>query len=220
MRGLTTAPESFGLMTSASVSPTVHLVASAMLPGGGQHMDQNSGSVEPPSSSEDYVFVSYARADEKFARAIIRIIERAGFRVWWDGLIPSGERFSAKISEALEAAGAVVVLWSANSAKSNWGPDEASFARDHQRLVPILIDGTEPPLGFRQLQCVDVSRGGLRASNPAMFRALQTIADMMDRPLSAAVKQRRGAIGRRGVIAAGAAAGVAAAGVAAVGFGG
>ncbi|WP_081774289.1 TIR domain-containing protein [Sphingomonas sp. URHD0057] len=202
-------------MTSPPVSPTVRIVVNPTLLGGSKRMDRNSGRGEPPSRGEDYVFLSYARADEKAARAIIKLIERAGFRVWWDGLIPSGERFSAKISEALEAAGAVVVLWSANSAKSNWVQDEASFARDHQRLVPILIDGSEPPLGFRQLQCVDVSRGGLRASNPAMFRALQTIADMMDRPLSAAVNQRRGGIDRRGVITAGAAAGVAA-----VGFGG
>src|SRR5882757_4193726 len=89
-------------------------------PGGSQPMDQNSDGGEPPPGNEDYVFVSYARADEKFARAIIGIIERAGFRVWWDGLIPSGERFSAKIGEALDGAKAVVVLWSASSDKSNW----------------------------------------------------------------------------------------------------
>ena len=179
-------------------------------------MDQSSGRDEAPPASEGYVFLSYARADEKSARAIIKLIERTGFRVWWDGLIPSGERFSAKISEALEGAGAVVVLWSANSAKSNWVQDEASFARDHQRLVPILIDGTEPPLGFRQLQCVDVSKGGLRASNPAMFKALQTIADMMDRPMSPAIARGKGGgIGRRSLMVGGAAAaGVAAAGIA------
>src|SRR3954468_9386078 len=126
MHRLTTVPDCVGVMTSASVSPTVHLVASATLPGGGQPMDHNSSSVEPPSSSEDYVFVSYARADEKIARATIKIIEGAGFRVWWDGLIPSGERFSAKIGEALEGAKAVVVLWSASSDKSNWVQDEAA----------------------------------------------------------------------------------------------
>src|SRR5205085_12198400 len=122
-------------------------------------MDQVPVRREGPPQSEDYVFLSYARADAKAARAIIKLIERAGFRVWWDGLIPSGERFSAKISEALEGASAVVVLWSESSGKSNWVQDEASFARDHQRLVPILIDRTAPPLGFRQLQCVDVSKG-------------------------------------------------------------
>jgi TolB-like protein/Tfp pilus assembly protein PilF len=184
--------------------------------GGSKPMDQDPSRGELPPGSEDYVFISYARADEKAARTIIHILQKAGFRVWWDALIPSGERFSAKISEALERAKAVVVLWSANSGKSNWVQDEASFARDRQRLVPISIDGSEPPLGFRQLQCVDVSKSRLRASNPAMHRALQTIADMMDQPLSPAVfKRGSSGIARRSVIAAGAAAGITA-----VGFGG
>ena len=175
-------------------------------------MDQESGE-SLPSGREDYVFISYARADEKAARAIIRIIQKAGFNVWWDGLIPSGERFSAKISEALERAKAVVVLWSANSGRSNWVQDEASFARDRQRLVPISIDGSEPPLGFRQLQSVNVSKGRLRASNPAMYRALQSIADMMDRPISPDVAKGEIRIGRRAVVAGGAAVGVAALGL-------
>ena len=80
---------------------------------GGKRMDQGERRGLPPSD-EDYVFVSYARADEKAAKAIIRIIERAGFGVWWDGLIPGGERFSARISEALEGARAIAVLWSAH----------------------------------------------------------------------------------------------------------
>ncbi|MFL6740694.1 MAG: toll/interleukin-1 receptor domain-containing protein, partial [Sphingomicrobium sp.] len=168
---------------------------------------------DQPLPGEDSVFISYARDDEKAAKTIIRLIERAGFRVWWDGLIPSGERFGAKISEALESAGAVVVLWSASSAKSNWVQDEAGFARDRQRLVPISIDGSAPPLGFRQLQCVDVSKGRLTARNPAMYRALQTIADMMDRPMSPAIaKAAKSGIDRRSIIVAGAAAGVAAVG--------
>ena len=177
-------------------------------------MEQASG--RSGERSGDYVFISYARADEKIAKTIIRLIERAGFDVWWDGLIPSGERFSAKIGEALENSKAVVVLWSASSGGSNWVQDEAAFGRDRQRLVPISIDGSEPPLGFRQLQSVDVSKGRLTGSNPAMYRALQTIADMMDRPLSPDVaRSDRNGLRRRSVIV-----GAAAAGVAAVGFGG
>jgi TolB-like protein/tetratricopeptide (TPR) repeat protein len=176
-------------------------------------MDRNSVRREDLQRSEDYVFLSYARADSKAARTIIKLIERAGFRVWWDGLIPSGEGFSVKISEALEGASAVVVLWSASACKSNWVQDEASFARDRQRLIPVLLDVTAPPLGFRQLQCVDLSKGGLRTGNPAVFKALQTIADMMDRPLSPAIVQAQGGgLARRTLIAAGAAAGVGAAG--------
>ena len=131
---------------------------------------------------DPYVFVSYARADEKQAKAVIACIEKAGFKTWWDGLIPGGQRFGARIGEALEGAGAVVVLWSANSLQSNWVQDEAAWGRDHHRLVPISLDGSEPPLGFRQLQCIDLSKGGARASNPEMQRAIRAIGEMVGRP--------------------------------------
>ncbi|MBX4389829.1 toll/interleukin-1 receptor domain-containing protein, partial [Mycobacterium tuberculosis] len=84
-------------------------------------------------------------------------IEEAGFIVWWDGLLEGGERFARITEEALERAKAVVVLWSAASTKSHWVHDEATVGRDRQRLVPISIDGSEPPLGFRQFQVIDAS---------------------------------------------------------------
>ena len=138
-----------------------------------------------PASDEPggdaYVFVSYARADEKQAKAVIACIEKAGFRTWWDALIPGGDRFGARIGEALEGARAVVVLWSRHSLQSNWVQDEAEWGRDHHRLVPISLDGSLPPLGFRQLQCLDVSQGGPRAGNPEMQRAIRAIGDMLGR---------------------------------------
>ena len=146
-------------------------------------MDQNAGASDAPDQIEPYVFVSYARADERRAKAIIRQIDRAGFRVWWDELIPSGDRFSARIAEALEGARAVVVLWSQHSIDSAWVQDEASWGRDHRRLIPISIDGSEPPLGFRQLQCVKLSNAG-RESKTEMRRALQAIGEMLDRPVA------------------------------------
>ena len=166
-----------------------------------------------------YVFVSYARPDEKSARAVIALLERAGFQVWWDGLIPGGERFGSKISDALDKAGAVVVLWSANSIASHWVQDEAGWARDRHRLVPISIDGSEPPLGFRQFQCLDVSTGGVKAGNPAMQRALKAVADLMGaapgEPLRPAAQPPRPGgvrLDRRTAVVAGGAAVVAAGG--------
>jgi TolB-like protein len=174
-------------------------------------MNQDAAAKSPADGK--YVFLSYARADEKTARGIIKLIEQAGLTVWWDGLIPGGDRFSARISEALEGAAAIVVLWSSQSRESNWVQDEAAFARDHHRLVPVLIDGSEPPLGFRQLQCIDLSKSGLRPSNPAVKRLLETICEMTGRPFSAPTGSEPSVrIGRRGLIVAGAAAGVAAAG--------
>jgi len=110
-------------------------------------MDPN----EIEGDSGGYVFVSYARDDERAARTIIELLERAGYQAWWDGLIPGGERFGAEIAKALEGARAVVVLWSANANESHWVQDEAGWARDRHKLVPLSLDGAKPPLGFRPL---------------------------------------------------------------------
>ena len=175
-------------------------------------MDPNA--IEQGEDAGDTVFVSYARDDEKSARTIIELLERAGYRVWWDGLIPGGERFGAEITKALESASAVVVLWSENACESHWVQDEASWARDRHKLVPLSLDGTRPPLGFRQFQCIDVSRGGLKASNPAMQRAMKAIADIIGRDPVGMPRARTGPrFTRRSAIAAGTAVAVAGGGL-------
>ena len=166
-------------------------------------------------AGEDYVFVSYARADEKAAKAVIHILQAAGFKIWWDGLIPGGERFQTQITDALEGAKAVVVLWSINSNDSFWVQDEASLGRDRNRLVPLVIDGSQPPLGFRQFQCCDVSHGGLKASNPAMQRAIAAVGELMGRTDSIPPGKPRLGLDRRAVLGAGAAVAVAGGGFAA-----
>ena len=167
------------------------------------------------AATEDYVFVSYARADEKAAKAVIHVLQSAGFKIWWDGLIPGGERFQTQITDALEGAKAVVVLWSANSNDSFWVQDEASLGRDRNRLVPLVIDGSQPPLGFRQFQCCDVSHGGLKASNPAMQRAIAAVGELMGRTDDVVPGHPRRGLDRRAVLAAGAAVAVAGGGFAA-----
>jgi TolB-like protein len=179
-------------------------------------MDPNAGEAGQQSDGEDYVFVSYARADEKAAKAVIDLLDRAGFRVWWDGLIPGGERFGTLISKALEGARAVVVLWSRQAIDSAWVQDEASWARDRHRLVPLSLDGSEPPLGFRQFQCIDISKGGAKAGNPAMQRALDAVAEVMGRaPVEAPPASIGPRLDRRAALAAGAAVAVAGGGFAA-----
>jgi TolB-like protein/Flp pilus assembly protein TadD len=158
--------------------------------------------IEPGGDADGYVFVSYARDDEKSARTLISLLESAGYRVWWDGLIPGGERFGTEIAKALEGARAVVVLWSENANESHWVQDEASWARDRHKLVPLSLDGSRPPLGFRQFQCIDVSRNGLKASSPAVQRALKAIGDVTGRA-PAAFPTSRPRMSRRAALVAG-----------------
>ena len=63
------------------------------------------------------------------------------------------------MARQLEAADAVVVLWSEDSVQSHWVLDEATIGRDRGCLIPVRFDDTMPPLGFRQLQVLDLVDG-------------------------------------------------------------
>ncbi|HET9810111.1 MAG TPA: TIR domain-containing protein [Sphingomicrobium sp.] len=117
------------------------------------------------------VFLSYDRDDTSRARLVAAALERAGHSVWWDLHVRGGAQFAKVIEEALKAADAIIVLWSENSIESPWVRDEAAVGRDTARLVPVTIDGTTPPLGFRQFQTIDLSRWKGRGT-PAALRTL------------------------------------------------
>jgi len=115
----------------------------------------------PPSAGSDQrinVFVSYAHEDRELTRQLVHALEHAGVNVWWDGLIAAGAQFADETERALVAASAVVVVWSRHSIASHWVRDEAAVGRDRSRLVPVSLDGTEPPLGFRQYLFIDLSK--------------------------------------------------------------
>jgi hypothetical protein len=122
------------------------------------------------------IFLSYVREDVDKARAIASLLERRGHSVWWDRHIKGGAQFASEIEAALAAADKVVVLWSARSVSSRWVRDEAAAGGDSARLVPISIDGTEAPLGFRQFHTVDFSRWRGRSDSPQWRGLMEAIA--------------------------------------------
>lgn len=162
------------------------------------------GSAERAST----VFVSYSRTDRPRAVPIIRIIEEAGFTIWWDGLLEGGERFSQTTEDALDRAQAVVVLWSKNSVHSHWVHDEATRGRDRRILVPLSLDGSPPPLGFGQFQVIDLSKAKLTVKDPAIQQMLRAIDALhgaqVRRPVHSAAPKRV-ALDRRALLAGGAA---------------
>lgn len=125
------------------------------------------------------VFLSYSRADQARAAQLAEALGQAGLTVWWDTLIEGGASFAKSIEAALHSSDAVVVLWSATSVASDWVLDEAAHGRDRHKLVPISIDGTLPPLGFRQYQAIALPASSDRADPAAVsavVRAVQAIA--------------------------------------------
>jgi adenylate cyclase len=106
------------------------------------------------------VFVSYARPDEAHAERVAEALRSEGFRVWRDDELPAHRAYAEVIEERLNNARAIVVLWSAHSAKSQWVRAEAELGRSVGTLVQATVDGSLPPLPFNQIQCADLSGWG------------------------------------------------------------
>lgn len=163
------------------------------------------------------MFISYARADRPRVKPIADALAGAGYDVWWDAMIEGGSAFAKAIEAQLDTADAVIVVWSAASIESDWVRDEAGRGRDRKRLVPVLLDGVDPPLGFRQYHAIDLSRWTGRADAPEMASVLRGVATTAERPAAAsdtriarakAPSRRTLLIAGGGVVAAAATAGL------------
>jgi len=104
------------------------------------------------------VFISYDHEDHSLAAPIAATLEKAGHSVWWDERIAAGAEYNMEIEVAVDRADAVIVLWSERSVRSAWVRDEAAEGRDKGKLIPVTVDGTKPPMGFRQFQTIDLSK--------------------------------------------------------------
>ena len=123
------------------------------------------------------LFLSYSREDMSRVAPLAAALERDGHTVWWDRHISGGQEFADAIEQALESADVVIVCWTANSVRSAWVRDEAGAGRDRGRLVPVTLDGCQPPLGFRQYHTIDLSRWNGRPQSPALEPLKAAIAE-------------------------------------------
>ena len=169
----------------------------------------------PADPARPTVFLSYARPDQERAAQLVMALEAAGLSLWWDARIEGGAAFAKSIEAALEECDAVIVVWSAKSIGSDWVLDEAAKGRDLHKLVPVSFDGTEPPLGFRQYQSLNLSRwqGNADATEISnVVRGVRAAARKTSHQSSVATARHRPFVSRRGIFVA--AAGAALAGAA------
>jgi tetratricopeptide (TPR) repeat protein len=104
------------------------------------------------------VFISYARSAARIAKAAAEALTSDGISVWMDEELPAHRAYADVISERLDEAKAVLVLWSKEAAASHWVRSEANRARENGTIVQASIDGTLPPMPFDQIQCADLRR--------------------------------------------------------------
>ena len=117
------------------------------------------------------IFVSYSRQDKTRVAPLVAALEAEGWSVWWDPEITPGQEFDALITKELEAAKALVVVWTPTSVDSRWVRGEARDAADRGVLVPVRFDGAKLPIDFRAVHATDLD-GWSGESGGAPFRSL------------------------------------------------
>ena len=114
-----------------------------------------------------HAFVSYNHLDSDTATMLATQLRLAGADVWIDAWeIEPGDSVPGKVNEALAVVDTVVVVWSANAARSRWVGAELetaltrSLEEESVRVVPARLDSTELPAMLRRLSWLRIDEPG------------------------------------------------------------
>jgi TolB-like protein len=125
------------------------------------------------------IFISYARSTEGQARRIAEALRAMGHQVWRDDELPAHRAYAEVIEERLRLARAVVVLWSADAAKSEWVQSEADRARADRKLVQLTLDGAPLPMPCDRIQCADLQQWTGDLGHPGWLKVTASVAELV-----------------------------------------
>jgi hypothetical protein len=100
------------------------------------------------------IFISYASEDKAVAEKLAKLLESRNYNVWWDHYLIPGQDYRKSIASQLETANKVLVIWSSHSIHSPFVIDEAQRGNKDGKLIPVVIDVSDPPMGFGHLHAV------------------------------------------------------------------
>ena len=67
---------------------------------------------------EKYVFVSYSHKDKRIVEEKLHVLQRNGFRLWYDSGIKGGDNWRKVLREKIKFSKNVIVFTSTNAVKS------------------------------------------------------------------------------------------------------
>ncbi len=108
------------------------------------HRINNLAALNQQTIGGSDVFISYAKLDRALAEGLAAKLRRKGYSVWWDSSLVSGENFRTIILQELAAAKAIIVIWTKNSAKSEWVISEAQRGSSQGKLLPLRTSELDP----------------------------------------------------------------------------
>ena len=132
------------------------------------------------------IFISYARSTADQAQKVAEALRGLGYGVWRDDELPAHRAYGEVIAERLRSAKAVVVIWSAEAAKSQWVFSEANRAREDGKLVQLRVDGARLPMPFDSIQCADMAGWSGDAASPSWRKVVASVAELIGGTAAAA----------------------------------
>ena len=124
------------------------------------------------------IFLSYNHTNRDVAQQLADRFCEAGFSVWWDDQLSPRLAWDETIEREIGAALSVVVLWSPRAVGSEWVRSEATYAHNHKKLVPVIIEPCQVPLAFSLVQAVDLSGCSDDPAAPNWRKLLVWLADI------------------------------------------
>ena len=128
------------------------------------------------------VFISYSRSDRDRCTAIREALDTLEISVWFDAGIGAGSSFDREIEREIEAAQALLVLWSCKSVESDWVRNEARTGKERSGLIAVQLEECQMPLEFRSIQAEILPAGAEGTDNSTWLGILSRIGEILNRP--------------------------------------
>lgn len=129
-----------------------------------------------------FLFISYSSLDRDRVSELHRIFQAENIPVWWDQDVAAGDSWRGEVSSKLQAATAVLTIWTAHSVESSAVVEEAASAQRHRKLVHLRLDNAPLPYGFSETQYADLRKWDGSPDHPEIRRLVQTIHDKLKPP--------------------------------------
>ena len=111
----------------------------------------------------------------------------SGYEVWFDADLPPNRAYADVISEELEAAKAVLVLWRAAAAQLGVGAAGGGFRPRAPQAGPgPSLDGALPPLPFNQIHCETLASWSGKTPPAAWSKVAAAVEGLVRGPAAAA----------------------------------
>jgi cellulose biosynthesis protein BcsQ len=128
------------------------------------------------------IYISHVREDRAISQKLATALEERGWSVFWNLQLRAGERFDDVIERELSLAKCVIVLWSERSVQSDYVRDEATYALELNKLVPVIIGNVPIPFRFKRFHTLDLRDWDGSTQSPKFRRLEEDISALVRQP--------------------------------------